>query len=72
MSEWGSVEGTYFGGKLILCDPKVTLKIKRDALAEVRDPESGELLEHLWVPADEEVNFSKCVVRITLLLNEDS
>jgi hypothetical protein len=52
-------------------DAKITIRLERDQLAEVRDPETGELVEHMWVPDDEVIDLSQHVTTFKLDPRED-
>lgn len=54
-------------GKIILGEPHVKLTVKGEALTEVRDPETGELVDHIWAPDDHEIDFSSCKISIRLI-----
>jgi hypothetical protein len=45
---------------------RVAILTKQDEIAEVRDPQTDELVGHMWVPRDEWVDLTPCVTSYML------
>lgn len=45
---------------------RITMRVQKERIAEVRDPETDELVDHIWAPYDEVFDLTPDVVSFKL------